>query len=148
MSDVDYANIVPPNVETPPDDPFRQEVGEAWKQHIEGREDEAIDSFKAIIDQDAEHVDANYGIALAYEAKGQDEQAIAYYQRARSLVESLAESEPSRATIIRRETALKLEKLGAEIDIAEISEIEEIERMEEAYEETHRAASQSDESSD
>jgi hypothetical protein len=43
-------------------------VSEAWKAHREGRHDVAIQDFRAILDQDAQHMDALYGLGLAQKA--------------------------------------------------------------------------------
>lgn len=61
-------------------------IGQAWGLHREDRNDEAIDTFRTVLNSDGDDIDANYGIALAYKASGDAEKAVTHMKRARQVV--------------------------------------------------------------
>ncbi|TVR21060.1 MAG: hypothetical protein EA396_09005 [Anaerolineaceae bacterium] len=61
-------------------------IGQAWGLHREDRNDEAIDTFRTVLNADGDDIDANYGIGLAYRASGNAEKAVTHMKRARQVV--------------------------------------------------------------
>lgn len=49
---------------------YHEQIGEAWKAHRNGFQEEAIEQFRAVLEKDPENVDALYGLGLAKKAAG------------------------------------------------------------------------------
>jgi Flp pilus assembly protein TadD len=69
------------------------QVGQAWSQHYRGQSDEAIKLFRQILEKWPEHVDANYGLALALKAVGQKQQAGDAFRKTKGLIEAALNSQ-------------------------------------------------------
>ncbi|PJF42801.1 MAG: hypothetical protein CUN50_02600 [Candidatus Thermofonsia Clade 1 bacterium] len=67
---------------------FDQRVGKAWSLHIQGQDEAAIAEFKALVDEWPDHIDANYGLALAYKAARYSDQAREQFQKVRQYIEA------------------------------------------------------------
>jgi tetratricopeptide (TPR) repeat protein len=66
------------------DNNYDQAVGEAWALHRNNQFEEAIATFQTILNSDPNHIDANYGIALALRSNGKNAEAIQHLQTAQS----------------------------------------------------------------
>ncbi len=67
-------------------------ISQAWRNQREHKPGAAIPEFEKILKQDANNVDALYGIGLALRDDGKKELAVAQFQRALELVEAKAVS--------------------------------------------------------
>lgn len=65
-----------------------ERIGEAWRLHRDGNNDQAISIFKEIIQSAPENVDAHYGLGLAYKASSDMASAADAFQKALTLAES------------------------------------------------------------
>jgi len=59
-----------------------ERVGEAWRLHRDGNNDQAIKIFKEIIHTAPENVDAHYGLGLAYKASNDMASSADAFQKA------------------------------------------------------------------
>ncbi len=62
-------------------------IGEAWRMHREGRNDDAIAEFERILKEDSDNVDAYYGLGLAQRARGNQPAAKSAFEQALILVD-------------------------------------------------------------
>ncbi len=62
------------------------QIGQAWRYQREGKADAAIAEFDRILRQDADNLDAIYGMGLAQRTAGKYEAAIKYFDRCQELV--------------------------------------------------------------
>lgn len=67
---------------------FDQRVGKAWSLHIQGQSEAAIAEFKKLVDEWGDHIDANYGLALAYKGAKRYDQAREQFQKVREYIEA------------------------------------------------------------
>ena len=65
-----------------------RKIGEAWKAHYKGEHARAIDLFSQLAQQVPDHVDAQWGLGLAYRAAGDLENGAEAFKRAKALIES------------------------------------------------------------
>lgn len=65
-----------------------ERIGEAWRLHRKGDNRGAIQLFNEILSKTPNNVDAHYGIGLAQRAEGDEEGAIASFQRALELAQA------------------------------------------------------------
>jgi len=65
-----------------------ERIGEAWRLHRDGNNDQAIKIFKEIIQKAPESVDAHYGLGLAYKATNDNASAADAFQKALQLAQS------------------------------------------------------------
>ena len=59
-----------------------ERIGEAWRMHREGNHTDAIRTFKEIIQNAPESVDAYYGLGLSYKATNDNASAADAFQKA------------------------------------------------------------------
>ncbi len=64
-----------------------ERIGEAWRMHRDGNNDQAINIFKEIIQTAPDNVDAHYGLGLSYKAMGDMASAADEFQKALDLSE-------------------------------------------------------------
>ena len=64
-------------------------VGQAWSLHYHGQNDNAIKSFRDLVQRWPDHIDANYGLALSLKKAGQKAEATEVFNRAKSLIQSV-----------------------------------------------------------
>ena len=64
------------------------QIGQAWRFQRDGKADAAIAEYERILRQDADNIDANYGMALAQRTAGKYEAAIKYFERSKTLVDT------------------------------------------------------------
>ena len=67
-------------------DSLAAQIGQAWRYQREGKADAAIAEYERILKQDADNMDALYGMGLAQRAAGKFEAAIRYFERCQELV--------------------------------------------------------------
>ncbi len=67
---------------------MNNEVSQAWRHQRDGQATNAIAEFERILKQDANNVDANYGMGLAQRTAGHVAEATRYFKRALELVEA------------------------------------------------------------
>lgn len=65
-----------------------ERIGEAWRLHRDGSNEQAITIFKEIIQKAPENVDAHYGLGLAHKASNDMASAADAFQKALSLAEN------------------------------------------------------------
>lgn len=72
-----------PEVQAAPAAPtdFRDELGKGWAKHRNGHNEEAIEIFTAILQQEPHQINALYGLGLAQRSKGDLQSAIDSFQR-------------------------------------------------------------------
>ncbi len=63
-------------------------VGQAWSQHYHGKNAEAIQEFQRLVERWPDHIDANYGLALALKTAGEKQQAAELFKKTRARVET------------------------------------------------------------
>lgn len=116
-----------------------REIGQAWKLHREGHNDEAIAGFEQVLAAVPDSIDALYGIGLAQRVVGKTDEAIQSFQKAldlsnssyQSLQESkvekkstkvvlgindLASPEDDRLMMLQRMIAQRLSELGVVVE--------------------------------
>lgn len=84
---------------------FDGRVGQAWSLHIRKRYDEAIQSYRDLLKEWPDHIDALFGLGLTYKMSGQKERAVEYFTKARQNTEaelSKAPAEPARFHMLLR----------------------------------------------
>lgn len=69
-------------------DATRQQISDAWRLHREGKSNDAVDGFQAVLAGDAQNIDALYGVGLAYRSLGQTDRAIESFQAAHSALDA------------------------------------------------------------
>ncbi|MCY3936238.1 MAG: tetratricopeptide repeat protein [Chloroflexi bacterium] len=69
-------------------DATRQQISDAWRLHREGKSDDAIDGYQAILAGNAQNIDALYGVGLAYRSLGQTDRAVESFHAAQSALET------------------------------------------------------------
>ncbi len=67
---------------------YDQRVGKAWSLHIHGQSEAAVAEFEQLVDEWRDHIDANYGLALAYKGAGRRDQARAQFQKVREYIQA------------------------------------------------------------
>ena len=65
-----------------------ERIGEAWRLHRDGNNDQAISIFKEIIKSAPENVDAHYGLGLCYKATNDMASAADAFQKALTLAQA------------------------------------------------------------
>jgi len=65
-----------------------ERIGEAWRMHRDGNNDQAIKIFKEIIQKSPDSVDAHYGLGLSYKAMGDNASAADSFQKALDLAQN------------------------------------------------------------
>lgn len=78
-------------------------VSNAWRYQREHQASTAVSEFEKILKQDANNIDALYGLGLALRDSGKKEAAIGQFQQVLKLVES--------AALARRPTATNQEEI-------------------------------------
>ncbi|NDJ60316.1 MAG: tetratricopeptide repeat protein [Chloroflexi bacterium] len=92
------------------------QLGQAWAYHRAGQQDEAAQAFQQILNTNANHIDALFGLGLAQRGSQQPDAALETFQRCLTLVNQALEAEPGsdRYEILQR----MLEQRIAEIKSA------------------------------
>lgn len=90
-------------------------LGQAWRSHVTGRDEVALNEFQKLATSSPEDVDALYGLGLAQRGSGKTEEAVATFQRIMELLANQpAEDEDTRNRLemLRRMVRQQLEFLG------------------------------------
>lgn len=74
---------------------MNNDVSQAWRYQRDGQATSAIAEFERILKQDANNIDANYGMGLAQRSAGRAEESSKYFKRALELVEASETSDRS-----------------------------------------------------
>lgn len=64
------------------------DVSQAWRYQRDGQATSAIAEFERILKQDANNIDANYGMGLAQRSAGKFEESNKCFKRALELIEA------------------------------------------------------------
>ena len=72
---------------TDADAEVKEQVGQAWSQSYHGKADNAIRAFEGIVSRWPNHVDANYGLALALKNAGQRDKAIESFRKTHQILD-------------------------------------------------------------
>ncbi len=70
-------------------------VARAWQLHREGRQNDAISQFEAVLKTAPDDLDAHYGLALAQRSAGMTEAALENLKQAATAVSRAIETDPS-----------------------------------------------------
>jgi tetratricopeptide (TPR) repeat protein len=95
------------------DQQFADQLGAAWAQHLQGKNDAAIEGFERILREAPSNIDAYYGLGLANRASGRPEKAVEYFQKSLTLVKEAIEQGPgqNRLAMLLRMTNQRLAEL-------------------------------------
>ena len=69
-------------------------LAQAWANHRDGRNEAAVTEFDRILRDAPNDIDANYGLGLVQRSLGRYDQAIASFEKVKSLVAKALEAEP------------------------------------------------------
>lgn len=67
---------------------YDMRVGKAWSLHIQGQSEAAVAEFEKLVDEWNDHIDANYGLALAYKGAKRYDQAREQFHKVREYIEA------------------------------------------------------------
>jgi hypothetical protein len=68
-------------------------IGEAWKSHYGGKNQDAVDKFLQLANEAPANVDIYWGLGLSYRNLHRAEQALEAFRKVKSLVTDLIENE-------------------------------------------------------
>ncbi|MCZ7546089.1 MAG: CDC27 family protein [Anaerolineae bacterium] len=85
-----------------PPDPYADDVSAAWQLHLSNKNEQALAAFEKVLQQDADHMDALYGKALALVELGRNDEAIAAFEKTVSLISNIRADMPGRSAILER----------------------------------------------
>ncbi len=94
------------------------QIGKAWGYHSKNQNEEALAEFRALVDKNPSHIDAQYGLALTLAALGKKEEALNVYGKVAELVQAeisrqSAEDEDARYRMLARMIKQRVEGLTA-----------------------------------
>jgi thioredoxin-like negative regulator of GroEL len=72
-----------------------EQVKEAWKDHYQHRNEQALAAFEKVAAQDPEHIDAQYGLGLTLAALGQSARAAEVFKHVAQLVDVQIRQQPA-----------------------------------------------------
>ena len=72
-----------------------EQVKQAWKDHYQHRNEEALAAFENVVAQDPEHIDAQYGLALTLAVLGQSTRAAEVFKHVAQLVDAQIRQQPA-----------------------------------------------------
>jgi Flp pilus assembly protein TadD len=94
---------------------FDAKIGAAWKAHYNGQHEQAIEQFKKLVDQTPDHIDANWGLGLAYRKAGEKANALQVFRKIRDLVTRELEARPEdyeRLFMLKRMVSQQIEQMN------------------------------------
>ena len=68
-------------------------IGEAWRAHYQGQDQAAITRFLQLVTEAPDNIDVYWGLGLSYKDAGDKTNAVQVFQKVKSLVTTLLESE-------------------------------------------------------
>ncbi len=83
-------------------DPFADQISAAWELHLNGKNQQSLESFDAILRQNKAHMDALFGKGLALKGLGRDDEAVATFQEVIQLLDTIREDMPGRSIMLER----------------------------------------------
>ena len=92
-------------------------LGQAWRSHVTGRDEVALNEFEKIASSSPEDLDALYGLGLAQRTSGKKEEAVATFQRIMELLADQPDDDEdahNRLEMLRRMVHQQLRFLGVE----------------------------------
>jgi Flp pilus assembly protein TadD len=95
-------------------------LGQAWRSHVTGRDEVALNEFEKIANASPDDMDALYGLGLAQRSAGKGDEAIASFQRIMAVLAQQStedEDERNRLEMLRRMVLQQLEFLGVKHDV-------------------------------
>ena len=89
-------------------------VGEAWKAHRTGNIEAAIEQFSRILAEVPDHIDATWGLALAYRKAGDREKSLQTFKTAADLIaaRSGSEEDKERHFMLQRMIKQQIEQMA------------------------------------
>ncbi len=95
-----------------------EQVKQAWKDHYQRRNEQALAAFENVVKQDPAHIDAQYGLALTLAALGQGTRATEVFHQVAQLVDAQIRQQPdddedARYRMLARMITQQLEMLNA-----------------------------------
>ncbi len=91
------------------------QIGEAWRSHYTGQNEVAIEKFSQILSETPDHIDANWGIGLAYRKSGEKEKALQAFQKVIDLISEVLDASPEdreRFFMLRRMAQQQIDYIG------------------------------------
>ncbi|MBX3085400.1 MAG: tetratricopeptide repeat protein [Anaerolineae bacterium] len=64
------------------------QVGDAWSKHFNGQNEAALEQFRKLVEKFANHIDANFGLALCLKTAGQKSEASAAFAKVKELCQA------------------------------------------------------------
>lgn len=98
---------------------FDAKISAAWKAHYNNQHEQAIDEFRALVEQAPDHIDANWGLGLSYRKAGDRANALQIFQKVRDLVAQELETNPDnfeRFVMLKRMVSQQIEQMNDFID--------------------------------
>ena len=95
-------------------------LGQAWRSHVSGRDEVALNEFEKIASASPDDLDALYGLGLAQRSAGKQDEAIATFERILALLAKLTpddEDMQNRLEMLRRMAVQQLQFLGVKHDV-------------------------------
>ena len=95
-----------------------EQVKQAWKDHYQRRNEQALAAFENVVKQDPAHIDAQYGLGLTLAALDQKTRAIEVFNHVAQLVDAQIRQQPvddedARYRMLARMITQQLEMLNA-----------------------------------
>ncbi len=81
-------------------------VEEAFKHHLHGDNDKAIQMLSEFVQRWPEHIEANYDLAVCFKTAGRIEDAARFFRRTRSLIQRAQANEQLNRELSQRLTML------------------------------------------
>lgn len=94
-------------------DEHKDAVARAWQLHRDGRQNDAINGYEAVLRAAPDNIDAEYGLGLAQRSANMKEAALESFTRANKLIARELENNPtiSRFQMLQRMTQQRISEL-------------------------------------
>jgi Tfp pilus assembly protein PilF len=94
-------------------------IGEAWKSHRQGQNQQAIEQFLQLLEEAPDNIDAQWGLGLSYRNLQQHENALKIFRKVLDLVETKLESDTNdmeRYLMLKRMASQQIESMDEFLD--------------------------------
>jgi tetratricopeptide (TPR) repeat protein len=94
---------------------LKTRINEAWKAHYAGQHDVAIERFKQIVTEVPDHIDAYWGLGLAYRTQGQRDNALQIFRKVKDLLATKVDAESDdrgRYVMLSRMVSQQIEQMA------------------------------------
>ncbi|MBI5927848.1 MAG: tetratricopeptide repeat protein [Chloroflexi bacterium] len=95
---------------------IKKQIGDAWRAHRQGQHDTALNIFRQVLKQEADNVDALYGLGLVQKTSGDNTHARETFSRLQDLLKELQAQEdagsPGRYFMLNNMVRQQLRLLG------------------------------------